>query len=98
MNKVNSKIPISVKNTIERMLKRSQTKILFPVITLGIIKSFLKTNQDTFTDLEIRRIYQRTVQELKNYLGHDLHIGGVYYDAYSSRNLPQYKVIKNYWK
>ena len=94
MSKNDSKIPTVVSDTIERMLKRSQTKILFPVITLGIVKAFLKTNQDTFTDLEIRGIYQRTVQELKKYLGHDLHIGGIYYDAYSSRNLPQYKVIK----
>lgn len=94
MNKNNSKIPTAVNDAIERMLKRSQTKILFPVITLGIVKTFLKTNQDAFTDLEIRGIYQRTVQELKKYLGHDLHIGGIYYDAYSSRNLPQHKVIK----
>ncbi|MDA2936410.1 hypothetical protein MYX06_04300 [Patescibacteria group bacterium AH-259-L05] len=94
MNKNNSKIPTAVNDAIERMLKRSQTKILFPVITLGIVKAFLKTNQDIFTDLEIRGIYQKTVQELKKYLGHDLHIGGIYYDAYSSRNLPQHKVIK----
>src|SRR3989344_4070248 len=37
MIKNNSKIPVIVKNTIERMLKRSQTKILFPVNKLGII-------------------------------------------------------------
>lgn len=94
MNKINLKIPIAVQNTIEGMLKRSQTKILFPVITLGLVKSFLETGHDIFTDLEIRSIYKNTVQELKKYLRHDLHIGGVYYDAYSSRNLPQYKVIK----
>lgn len=94
MSKNNSKIPIEIKETIERMLKRSQTKILFPIITLGIVKTYLQTNRDVFTDLEIRSIYQKTVQELKKYLGHDLHIGGVYYDAYSSRNLPQHKVIK----
>lgn len=89
-----SKIPAMVKDTIERMLKRSQTKILFPVITLGIVKAFQETNRDIFTDIEIRGIYQNTIQELKKYLGHNLHIGGMYYDAYSSRNLPQYKVLK----
>jgi len=94
MSKNNPKIPAVVSNTIERMLKRSQTKILFPVITLGIVRAFLETNIDTFTDLEIRGIYRNTVQELKKYFGHDLHIGGIYYDAYSSRNLPQHKVIK----
>ena len=94
MSKNNSKIPVAVKDAIERMLKRSQTKILFPIITLGLVKSFLQTSSDIFIDLEIRNIYRKTVQELKKYLGHDLHIGGVYYDAYSSRNLPQHKVIK----
>lgn len=94
MKNNNSQIPEAVSETIERMLKRSQTKILFPVITLGIVKAYLDTNQDIFTDLEIRGIYWNTVQELKKYLGHDLHIGGIYYDAYSSRNLPQYEVIK----
>lgn len=88
------KIPTIVKDTIERMLKRSQTKILFPVITLGIVKAFQETGRDIFADIEIRGIYQNTIQELKKYLGHDLHIGGMYYDAYSSRNLPQYKVLK----
>ena len=32
MAKNNSEVPIAVRDTIERMLKRSQTKILFPVI------------------------------------------------------------------
>lgn len=94
MNKNNLKIPTVVNDVIERMLRKSQTKILFPVITLGVIRAFLENDQDTFTDLEIRGIYRNTVQELKQYFGHDLHIGGIYYDAYSSRNLPQYKVIK----
>jgi hypothetical protein len=94
MAKNNSEVPIAVRDTIERMLKRSQTKILFPVITLGIVKLFLDENRDVFTDLEIRGSYNKAVKDLKKYLGHDLHIGGVYYDAYSSRNLPQYKVVK----
>lgn len=94
MAKNNSEVPIAVRDTIERMLKRSQTKILFPVITLGIVKLFLDENRDVLTDLEIRGSYNKAVKELKKYLGHDLHIGGVYYDAYSSRNLPQYKVVK----
>ena len=29
-----------------------------------------------------------------DYLNHDLHIGGRYYDAYPSRNLPKYGVLK----
>jgi len=92
--KLSPEIPVTVRDAIERMLNRSQTKLLFPVITLGIVKTFLQTKRAVFNDLEIRGIYKETVRELKEYLGHDLHIGGVYYDAYSSRNLPQYKVVR----
>lgn len=31
---------------------------------------------------------------MQNYLQHNLHIGGKYYDAYPSRNLPKYGVLK----
>ncbi len=94
MTEKSSKIPPAVANAVERMLKRSQTKILFPVITWGLVKSYVKDDKDVFSDLEIRRIYEKSVQELKQLLGHDLHIGGKYYDAYSSRNLPAHKVVQ----
>ncbi|MGI2904799.1 hypothetical protein [Tolypothrix sp. VBCCA 56010] len=31
---------------------------------------------------------------MQAYLQHNLHIGGKYYDAYPSRNLPKYGVVK----
>lgn len=76
------------------MLKRSQTKIIFPIITLGLVKAYHKTGKSLFSDTEIRRCYEETVRYMKDYLKHDLHIGGRYYDAYPSRNLPKYGVLK----
>jgi hypothetical protein len=81
------------KRKINRMFERSQTKLIFPVIALGLLKSYNEEQKEIFTNLEIGRIYNKTVQELKIYLGHDLHIGGKYYDAYPSRNLPKYGVL-----
>ena len=81
------------KRMINRMFERSQTKLIFPVITLGLLKSYNEERKEIFTNVEIGRIYNKTVQELKTYLGHDLHIGGKYWDAYPARNLPQYGVL-----
>jgi hypothetical protein len=70
---------------IERMLRNSQTKIIMAVITLGVLRDFVKTGKQVFTDYEIGVTYKTAVQELKDYLGHDVHIGAKYYDAYGSR-------------
>jgi hypothetical protein len=82
------------KEQIEKMLSRSQTKIIFPLITLGLVKKYNENKKDLFTDDEIRKLYEETVRSIIIYLGHDLHIGGKYYDAYPSRNLPKYQVFK----
>jgi len=82
------------KLSIEKMLKRSQTKVIFPVITLGTLREHIKTGKTRFSDLDVRKSYAEAVAYMKTYLGHELHIGGKYYDAYSSRNLPKYGVFK----
>lgn len=38
------------KNNIERMLKFSQTKIIFPIITLGLLQAYHETKQSEFAD------------------------------------------------
>jgi hypothetical protein len=86
------------KINIDNMLKNSQTKVIFPVITLGLLKYYHQQGKKTFTDGEIRRAYEETVKDLISYLGHDLHIGGKYYDAYPSRNLPRYAVLRTIGK
>ncbi|MEQ8463769.1 hypothetical protein [Coleofasciculus sp. E1-EBD-02] len=82
------------KNNINIMLKRSQTKVIFPVITLALVKEYLSNQKTIFSNSEIKAAYQRTVNDMIDYLQHDLHIGGKYYDAYPSRNLPKYGVLR----
>lgn len=79
---------------IDLMLKRSKTKVIFPIITYGLILEFIQTKKTIFTDTEIKNIYEKAVLYFKKYMGHDLHIGGKYYDAYPARNLPKYGVLK----
>ncbi len=75
------------------MLKNSQTKVLVPVIMLGLIREHAASKKTIFTDSEIRKTYQAAVQQLKEYLGHDVHIGAKYYDAYGSR-MSRYGVLE----
>ena len=82
------------RENIEQMLKRSQTKVIFPIITFGLVKAYQDEGKRTFSDTEIRKCYEEAVRYMENYLKHDLHIGGEYYDAYPSRNLPKYGVLK----
>jgi hypothetical protein len=78
---------------IERMLKNSQTKVIVPVITLGLVREYVATKRSVFTDNDVRRIYEATIHQLGQFLGHSLHFGAKYYDAYSSR-MSRYGVLK----
>jgi hypothetical protein len=80
------------RSEIERMLKNSQTKVLMPVLALGILRTFLKSGQIVFTDSEIKKAYETTVTSLKAFLGHDVHIGAKYYDSYGLR-MSRYRVL-----
>ncbi|MBM2825337.1 MAG: hypothetical protein HW402_1001 [Dehalococcoidales bacterium] len=82
------------KDNIEKMLKRSQTKVIFPIIAFGLLRNYIDTNKTLFSDIEIRASYSSAVREIKEYLKHDFHIGGKYYDAYPARNLPKYGIVK----
>ena len=81
------------KSSIERMLKNSQTKVIVPVITLGLLVENSASGKAVFTDSEIRKAYEAAVRYLKEYLGQDVHIGARYYDAYGSR-MSRYGVLK----
>lgn len=77
---------------IERMLKNSQTKVIVPVITLGLVREHSVSRKTKFSDSEIRKSYEAAVKQLKEFLGHDVHIGAKYYDAYGSR-MSRYGVL-----
>lgn len=75
------------------MLKKSQTKVIFPIITYGVLKEYLDSGKITFIDSEVKNAYHSAVMFIQTYVGHKLHTGGKYYDAYPIRNLPRYGVL-----
>lgn len=85
---------VTCKTEIERMLKNSKTKIIVPVITLGLLREYVSSKKVEFSDREIRKAYEASVRQLKGFLGHDVHIGAIYYDAYGSR-MERYGVLES---
>ncbi|HEU4596165.1 MAG TPA: HaeII family restriction endonuclease [Pyrinomonadaceae bacterium] len=83
---------------VDRMLKNSQTKVIFPILTLALLREYSNSGKTIFSDSEIRKLYEKTVKNIGEYFGHDMHIGGKYYDAYPSRNLPRYGVLRSIGK
>jgi hypothetical protein len=81
------------RDEIDRMLKYSQSKVIMPVITLGLLQVFKRRAVEIFSDLEVKRAYEAAVRGMKEFLGHDVHIGAKYYDAYGTR-MSRYKVLK----
>lgn len=67
------------------MLKLSQTKVIMPALAFGVLRFFVKNKQADFTDTEIKHAYQDAVRFLKKHIGHELHIGAKYEDAYGMR-------------
>jgi hypothetical protein len=84
---------IFCRSEIERMLKNSQSKVIMPVIALGLFRAHSSTGVELFTDAEIRKAYLFAVRDLKSFLGHDIHIGAKYEDAYGMR-MSRYGVLK----
>lgn len=74
------------------MLKNSQTKVIAPIVTLGILQEHSATGRTEFTDAQIRKCYATAVARIKAVVGHDVHFGAKYYDAYGSR-LSRYHVL-----
>jgi hypothetical protein len=82
------------KEAILSMLKKSQTKVIFPIITYGLLKEYANSGKVVFIDSEVRKAYLSAVIFIQEFVGHKLHTGGKYYDAYPVRNLPRYGVLK----
>lgn len=81
------------KEALLSMLKKSQTKVIFPIITYGLLKEYLTSGKYEFLDSEVRKAYHEAIIFIQKYIGHKLHTGGKYYDAYPIRNLPRYGVL-----
>ena len=76
------------------MLKYSQTKVIMPVVTFGLLRAYVATGKTVFTDPEIKKAYEAAVNHVKEFLGHDVHVGAKYYDAYGTR-MSRYTVLEN---
>jgi hypothetical protein len=86
------KTEFDCKAEVERMLKNSQTKVIMPTVALGVFREYASTGQAVFTDVELRLAYESAVHALKKLLGHDVHIGAKYEDAYGMR-MSRYGVL-----
>ena len=84
---------ITCKAEIGRMLKNSQTKVIAPLVTLGLVRTYSTTKNATFSDSDLQKAYGAAVKLMKAFLGHDMHIGAKYYDAYGSR-MSRYGVLE----
>jgi hypothetical protein len=51
--------PMTPTTEIERMLRNSQTKVIMPIITLGLVSQFSATKNATFSDADIKKAYGR---------------------------------------
>ncbi len=67
------------------MLKNSQTKVIMPVVAFGVLRHYSATKQTVLSDAEIKHAYQEALRFLKKHLGHDVHMGAKYEDAYGMR-------------
>lgn len=76
------------------MLKRSKTKVIAPTLTLGLLQTHQAFGKTLFSERETQAAYTGAVRHLKEYMGHSLHIGAKWEDAYSRRTLPKYQVLK----
>jgi hypothetical protein len=76
---------IDCKREMARMLKNSQTKVIMPALAFGVLLHYIKEKNLVVTDTEVKRAYQNGVRILKDHLGHELHIGAKYEDAYGMR-------------
>ena len=79
---------------VGRMLKNSQTKVIMPVVTLGVLRAYVNTGKIHFSDSDIKKEYEAAVKTLTTFLGHDVHFGAKYYDAYGTR-MSRYRVLKS---
>ena len=85
---------IACQEQVRRMLRNSQTRVINPIITLGLLREHSRTGQIEFLDRDVRRIYGSALKWMIEFLGHDLHLGAKYYDAYGTR-MSRYKVLKS---
>lgn len=98
MRKTRQRLGVSTLADCQReilvMLRRSKTRVIAPTLTLGLLRSHVATRKVIFSEREIQELYTNAVRRMKEFMGHSLHIGAKWEDAYSRRTLPKYRVLK----
>lgn len=84
---------VACKAQVELMLARSKTKVIAPTLTLGLLQAHLQTGETQFSEARMVECYLAAVRFMQGKLGHSLHIGAKWEDAYSKRTLPKYHVV-----
>ncbi len=86
---------MNTETQIDRMFKRSHHKLIFPVMYYGLLDAYVQGGKTVFDTQEVRNWYEIAVCEIvRDHLHHNLHVGGWFWDAYPSRNLPKYGVLR----
>jgi hypothetical protein len=55
------------KEAILSMLKKSQTKLIFPIITYGLLKEYVNSGKVEYIDSEVKKVYHNAI-ELVNWI------------------------------
>jgi hypothetical protein len=94
-HKMENTLPDAIRLSIDRMISRSKTKLIAPILTAGILRQCHdRGGKYEFSEQEMREAYHEEVcVTVRQILKHNLNIGGEYEDAYSSRTLPKYGVV-----
>ena len=85
---------VDCQREISVMVERSKTRLIAPTLTLGLLQSYVGNDKTIFSERETQAAYAHAVKHLQGFMGHGLHIGAKWEDAYSRRTLPKYQVLK----
>jgi hypothetical protein len=85
---------VDCQREISVMVARSKTRLIAPTLTLGLLQSYVGNGKIIFSERETQMAYAHAVKYLQGFMGHGLHIGAKWEDAYSRRTLPKYQVLK----
>jgi hypothetical protein len=85
---------VDCQREISVMVERSKTRLIAPTLTLGLLQSYIGNSKTIFSERETQTAYAHAVKYLQGFMGHGLHIGAKWEDAYSRRTLPKYQVLK----
>jgi len=90
----NDSLPENIRVCLDKMISMTKTKLIAPVLTAGIMRRLVLRGFLDYSERDMREAYEEEVcHTAREILGHNLHVGGDYEDAYCSRTLPKYGIV-----